>query len=406
MQSRQIIFTITFAILFAILGLIGVVQYWQSGKAKPLFPEASLFSFMADFSLVGEGEPEAVQPPLEEPVADAQPQIVQETSQAQETILGEGDKEASDTGDTPEPIAPASIINSWEEFFASYYPDPATLPTATLLTSSQSLFLRAVQSPDFYPLRNWEVAFRDIDGKAVLALEAPEKKMLYQENIFEPLPIASISKLITALVAAENLSLDEPVVVSKTAVETPHEAGGLVVGETLTVQQLLYALLLESSNDAAVALEEAFNLRRTEKDHTFVVAMNTRAQALGLASAFFEEPTGLSEKNVASAHDVGSMMFAAYQHSALRAIMGTSVHETKSKEGFAHRWVNSNSLLGAMPGIVAGKTGYTEEAGECMVLVTKRDNDDVVITVVLGSTNRVQAMSDLLNWLKEAYIWH
>lgn len=403
MNSRQIIFTILFAILFAVLGLIGVVQYWQSGQARPLFPEASLFSFAEDFSL--SEDPQAIQPHLDIPAIDTQTQTAQENGRTPANISGEGDREISNIDIAPEQLVAGTSISSWEEFFAAYHPGPVTLPSATLLASPDSLYLRAVQSPDLYPLRNWEVPFRDIDGKAVLAIEAPEKKMLYQKNIFEPLPIASISKLMTALVAAETLALEEPVVVSKAAVETPHEAGGLVVGETLTVHQLLYTLLLESSNDAAVALEEAFDLRRTEKDQTFVVVMNKRAQELGLASAFFEEPTGLSEKNVASAHDVASMMFAAYEHYTLRTIMGTSVYETKSKEDFAHRWVNSNSLLGAMPGIVAGKTGYTEEAGECMALVTKRSDEEVVITVVLGSTNRVQAMSDLLGWLKEGYIW-
>ena len=156
----------------------------------------------------------------------------------------------------------------------------------------------------------------------------------------------------TALVSAGNLPLAEEVVISKAAVGTVGEAGRLAVDETLTVQQLLHALLLESSNDAAVALEETFNLRRTEKENTFTAAMNQMAKDLSLNNAIFSEPTGLSEDNVASAYDVALLMSAAYQNETLRNIMVLSSYETKSKEGIAHRWVNSNSLLGALPGIV------------------------------------------------------
>jgi len=382
------------AIFLPILALLGI--FWDDAQAPVLQRNIQTSPPLSN-----------IVPPLLENQSQQKEQRDDETDKNTNVTFQQQPEESPQQEEAPFETIQKILTDdgSWEAFITNYYTKPATLPTPTYLTSSSNLFFQGIRSPALLPVRNWQIPFKDIDGLAVLAVEIPENKILYNKDIFVARPIASISKLMTALVTVENLSLTEEVLISKAAVETVGEAGRLAVDETLTVQQLLHALLLESSNDAAVALEEAFNLRRTEKKHTLIHAMNEKAKDLSLDSAAFEEPTGLNKGNRASAYDVALLMAAVYQNETLRDIMALSSYETRSKEGIAHRWVNSNSLLGAFPGIVAGKTGYTEEAGECMVIVTKLSSEQFVITVILGSTDRVRAMTNLISWVKEAYLW-
>ena len=306
---------------------------------------------------------------------------------------------------TPPPAPILKPIDMWKRLVDNYYAEPARLPTSTFLATSSPLFLRGVQAPEYFPIRNWEVAEIDIDAMGAIALEMPQEKGIYQKNAESIRSIASLTKLATALVAIEALSLDEEVFITPEAVLTPGEAGGLFVNELLTVEQLLYALLLDSSNDAAIALQEAYHLRRTEVGQTMVLAMNKKATELGLDNTLFVEPTGLLSQNTSSPRDIALLLYAAYENETLRKIMGTSIYETTSVDGLPHRWVNRNTLLKVIFGVVGGKTGYTEEAGESMAVVTKIADNRVLITVVLGSQDRVAAMTNLITWAKDAYIW-
>ncbi len=298
-----------------------------------------------------------------------------------------------------------SSLDSWQKLLEEYYTEPARLPNSSYLASNAPFFLQGVHAPAFFPIRNWDVVIKEVDAAGALALEMPQAKVLYQKNIDSVRSIASLTKLMTALVAVDTLSLTEEVFITPNVVETLGEAGGFFVDEMLTVEQLLYALLLDSSNDAAVALEEAFALRRTEVDATLVRSMNEKAEELGMTDSSFVEPTGLLPENMASSVDVATLLYAAYQNDTLRTIMGTSVYETESSSGILHRWVNRNTLLDLIPGVVAGKTGYTEEAGESMAVITKITDNRYLITVILGSTDRTNATNDLIQWVKEAYVW-
>ena len=297
-------------------------------------------------------------------------------------------------------------IEMWKRLVDNYYAEPARLPTSSYLASATPLFLQGVHAPEYFPIRNWEVQEVDIDAIGAIAIEMPREKVVYQKNSEDIRSIASLTKLMTALVAVEALPLDSEVFITPDAVETEGEAGGLFVDELLTVEQLLYALLLDSSNDAAISLQEAYHLRRTEIDHTMVLAMNEKARELGLSDTVFVEPTGLLSGNTSTTKDIALLLYAAYENDMLRKIIGTSIYETTSVGGgIPHRWVNRNTLLGAISGVVGGKTGYTEEAGESMAIITKIVDDRVLITVILGSNDRTSAMTELITWAKDAYVW-
>lgn len=296
---------------------------------------------------------------------------------------------------------------SRDKFLEKYKTRPTVLPQAIELNVSLSGFLKSNSAIKLLPARNWAVPFIDIDSTVALAIEFPNKRVLYGKNIFEVRPIASLSKLITALVVVENLKLDDIVIISQNAIETEGNSAGLVAGEKLTVNELLYALLLESSNDAAVALEEYYNTEKESGFINFIELLNQKALELGLSDTLFVDSSGLGSGNVSSAYSIAQILYEAFQDKTLKKIMATSTFSMASQnESFTYYWVNLNTLLGAYEGIIAGKTGYTDEAGPSMAILVKPSyKDTYTVIVVLNAKDRVEATINIYEWIKKAYIW-
>lgn len=286
-----------------------------------------------------------------------------------------------------------------------FYTEPTNFPNTS---NTLRPYLDRIKNPGFYPIRIWDVDLENIDAASAISIEPVAQKILYHKNIFEVRPIASLSKLMTALVVVDEMSLPDEVIISRDAVETYGEAGNLVVDETLTVESLLYALLVASSNDAAAALEEYYNTFRVEADQTFVAAMNKKARELGLEDSFFVEPSGLNLNNHSTAYDLARLADYVFRIPVLRQVLSTSVIDVRSVDGeINHHLVNSNQLLGVLPGVLGGKTGYTEEAGESILLFVKKgdDPDDYLIHIVLGSDDRTKAARQIIDWVERAYVW-
>ena len=285
------------------------------------------------------------------------------------------------------------------------YTEPTNFPLASIIGQS---YLEGFRSPNFFPIRNWDVKIENADAASTLVIEPVTQKALHYKNIFDIRPIASLTKLMTALVVITEMNLQDEITVSGAAVATYGDQGGLAHEEVLSVENLLHILLIESSNDAAIALEEYYNAYRTEQDKTFVAAMNAKAQELGLLDTFFVEPSGLNVNNRSTAYDLASLADYVFQRPILRQIMSTQVIDIQSVDGVInHHLVNSNTLLGVLKGVLAGKTGYTEEAGESLILFVKKSEniDDYLIYVILDSADRVKAARHLIDWADRAYIW-
>jgi len=277
-------------------------------------------------------------------------------------------------------------------------------------------FLSLQQLP-LLPIRNWNIDDPDITAKTALIYDTGRQEFLFQKNgIYDAHPIASLTKLMTALVVTENAALADAFKISSSAVATEGEMGGLIVGETMTVKNLLYAMLVESSNDAAVALAENIPQPTTtvsgqdtsaNQTQKFIDLMNQKARSLHLKNTFFDDPSGLSPQNYSCAWDVARLLETAIQNQLLCAIMQTKSIDVRSVDGrFNHHLVNTNKLLGVIPEIIGGKTGYTEEAGNCMVLAVRPpDNDGEIIIVVMDSKNRLNETKNLFEWTKKAYLW-
>ncbi|MDD2753642.1 MAG: hypothetical protein PHT44_03480 [Candidatus Portnoybacteria bacterium] len=304
------------------------------------------------------------------------------------------------------------------------------------LPISESMFL-ASQLVPAYPIRNWNSPDPQISAKIGLVFEISRQRILWQKDgLHESRPIASLTKLMTSLVTMENSKLDDAFKVSKNAVATPGELGGLIVGEELTVKNLLFALLVESSNDAAVALAEGVSQKLAPNNNIdtnnidrsadstdtrggeqsrvanpdiglFINLMNRKAESMRLADTDFTDPSGLDPGNRSSAWDLNRLMQEVLKYPVLQEIMRTKEIDFASADGkFSHHLTSTDKLLGVVPEIIAGKTGYTEEAGNCMILTWRAPNQEgTVVSVIMDSQDRMAESEALVKWTKEAFLW-
>jgi serine-type D-Ala-D-Ala carboxypeptidase (penicillin-binding protein 5/6) len=223
----------------------------------------------------------------------------------------------------------------------------------------------------------------DVAAKAAVLMEMETGKILWEKNKQAPRPPASTAKILTALVTLDRVPLKEIVTVSITAAVRKNSAVSLQGGERLTVQDLLYALLLQSNNDAAVALASHIG-GSTPK---FVQIMNQKANSLGALHSKFFNPTGMPHRGqVTTANDLALITKAALANSEFRRIAATKSYPWKSStwEGPLD---NSNELLKSYDGAIGVKTGSTREAGHCLVAAAQRENK-TLIAVVLGSQEK------------------
>jgi len=286
---------------------------------------------------------------------------------------------------------------------------PQKLPLQDTSELANISYLVSQTNPGFLPIRDWSVDEPELTAQSVLILDLDQDKILTQKNIDQVLPVASLTKLMTALIVLENMDLEEIVTISQAAVEAYGDNGSLVLNEKISIKNLLYALLMESSNDAAMALAESFKdspSRTVLQGQSLVSLMNQKAQELGLANTHFVEPTGFNSQNVSTVKDIAQLVKYSLDSSLIWQILKTAVIDVHSADGqINHHLVNSNQLLAKFPQIIGGKTGYIEEAGQCMFLVTQRDTDNKLIFVILASQDTFGEMERLVEWVEEAYIW-
>ncbi|MDH3324850.1 MAG: hypothetical protein OEL89_04385 [Candidatus Peregrinibacteria bacterium] len=253
---------------------------------------------------------------------------------------------------------------------------------------------------------------------AVLAMDLDSGKELLEKNIYRSQNIASLTKIMTALIILENHELDEVVTVPESATKVIGAQIGLYQYEKLTVETLLEAALIPSANDAAVAL--AVFDAGTEK--AFVEKMNMRAKKLGLDSAQFYNSTGLDmeyvyskdgEKeesvepfgNRMSAHDISKLVRIALKNDFFRETVQKGNFEGTSVDGeFFHEKPTTNQLFGSFLNLKGVKTGYTELAGECFVALGDHEGHEV-LTVILGSADRFGETKTFLSWIYDSFEW-
>jgi D-alanyl-D-alanine carboxypeptidase (penicillin-binding protein 5/6) len=215
-------------------------------------------------------------------------------------------------------------------------------------------------------------------------MDISTERILYAKNPERRLPPASTAKLMTAIVVMEQADLSDVTTISKHASQACPSKVGLEKGEKVTVENLLYAALLTSANDAAVALAEA--VAGSEKH--FVHLMNQKAISIGAKDTKFINSTGLpGAQQYTTALDLSRIMRCALSYPKIKDIIGTPAVELLTEKGKLLFLRNTDELLWPDENLIGGKTGYTSRGGHCFVCAAERENEEIII-VLLGSPSR------------------
>ncbi|HEU4776038.1 MAG TPA: D-alanyl-D-alanine endopeptidase [Telluria sp.] len=240
-------------------------------------------------------------------------------------------------------------------------------------------------------------------SSAVLIVDPATKEVLFQKNAQAVMPIASLTKLMSALVVLESgQDLDQELTVTRADVDTlKHSSSRLRVGTRLRRGAMLHIALMSSENRAAAALGRNYPGGTAR----FVLAMNARARALGMTSTRYVEPTGLSSGNVSSPEDLAKLVAAAQRHTLIRRYSTDREHMIRQgRQPTLYR--NSNRLIASAHWRIAlQKTGYTSEAGRCMVLHARVKGRAVVMVFLdaQGKYSRAADANRVRNWLASAH---
>lgn len=237
-----------------------------------------------------------------------------------------------------------------------------------------------------------------INSRIALVYDRVSGRVLYEKNGYEKYKMASTTKIMTAIVVLENSNLTDVVTVDRKAARTGGSRLGLKTNDKITVQDLLYGLMLESGNDAAVAL--ANHIAGSVEE--FAVLMNEKAKSLNLRNTNFVVPHGLdNDEHYTTAYELARITDYALNMEKIRNIVGTKTYNV-SINGRNKAISNTNELLGYLNGVYGVKTGFTNGAGRCLVTSCKRDDIDI-ITVVLGADTKKIRTTDSVELINYTY---
>lgn len=220
----------------------------------------------------------------------------------------------------------------------------------------------------------------EFTGKAMCVMEASSKRVLYTKNENTPLAMASTTKIMTAITAIESgKDLDKIFTISPKAVGVSGTSLYLRKGERFCLRDLLYGLMLISGNDASVAIGEF--VAGSVKD--FVEMMNEKASEIGAKNTHFDNTHGLDSKtHYTTAYDLALITSYAMQNQTFRDIVSTKTYKITNEDGKTRYLRNKNKLLFSMDGCNGVKTGFTDDAGRCLVTSCERDGMDIVCVVL------------------------
>jgi D-alanyl-D-alanine carboxypeptidase len=237
-----------------------------------------------------------------------------------------------------------------------------------------------------------------VDARSAVALDAKTKVVLFEKDAHMVIPMASTTKIMTALVTIKYGDLNKKVEISSKAASIRGSTVGYKKGEMISLKELLYGLMLRSGNDAAIAIAEGVAGSVEE----FVRLMNEYAAQIGLLNTHFESPHGLDSQNhYSTAYDLAVATAKAKENRLFTEIV-KSKDVDGSSEGFTRSFHNINKILWQLPNATGVKTGYTGQAGKCLVSSVDIKNNDVII-VVLNSNDRWKQTQKINNYVATHY---
>lgn len=245
---------------------------------------------------------------------------------------------------------------------------------------------------------NNESSIPTINSRAAIVIDRNSNTVLYGKNENEQRKMASTTKIMTSILVIENCNLNETIEISKKSAGTGGSRLGLKTGDKITVNDLLYGLMLCSGNDTAVALAEHVS----GSVEGFAELMNNKAKELNLENTSFETPHGLDAPNhYTTAYELAVLSKYALNNETFSKIVGTKAY-TVTINGYPKTISNTNELLGNLNGVYGIKTGFTNGANRCLVTACKRDNLDI-ICVVLGADTKKFRTQDSIKLIEYAF---
>jgi len=250
------------------------------------------------------------------------------------------------------------------------------------------------------PHNETDAPMPDLTAHSALVIDYDSGLILYQKNAQATHLPASTTKIMTALVAHDRYDLNQVLIVP----ELDYEGQDIKLqyGEQLTFENLLYALLVASANDAAETLAANYPGGRA----AFIAAMNQKAQDLSLSNTHFVNPTGFDESGqYTTPFDLIKLAKELLANPLLAQIVATQKTEVYNLDRtLIHPVSNINQLLGQVAGLKGVKTGWTSNAGECLTTYVERDGERIM-TAVLGSEDRFGETKQLIDWVYNNFVW-
>jgi D-alanyl-D-alanine carboxypeptidase len=248
------------------------------------------------------------------------------------------------------------------------------------------------------PVRKWSVLDPKVQAKTVLIQSLNEHFPFFHYNTYQTWPLASLSKLFTAIVVIENAGKNKKIPITERAQNTEGTAGGIKTGEIYTSEDLLKIMLLTSSNDAATAFEDYFG-----GNEVFLKLINKKIDELGMEQTVLYDGSGLSDLNESSASDMLKLTkYVLEKEPEIFSWTRLNNFIAQPLNGTTSRTINNINPLVNNGEFFGGKTGTSQAAGENLIAIFSLQDYRVAV-IILGSPDRLKETENLLNWVKQAY---
>jgi len=259
-------------------------------------------------------------------------------------------------------------------------------------------FFEEININNLYEVSNSTTAEPETHSKHIVAIDRKTLSVLYEKNAYDITAMASTTKILTCIVAIENSSLNEIVTVSKKASSIHGSTLGISENMQISMKDLLYGLMLRSGNDCAIAIAEHIS----GSVEGFSELMNKKVAELELKNTHFVTPHGLDDDNhYTTAYELALLTNYALSNKTFKNIVNTKI-ATISVNGYTRQISNTNELLGNVNGVYGVKTGFTFNAGRCLVSACSRNNLDIIV-VVLGADTKNIRTKDSRNTINYIY---
>ncbi len=276
-------------------------------------------------------------------------------------------------------------------------------PLAPIQAAQAQAFLLPVSQTTYDPIRDFNIENPIIHARAAILADLRSHRVLYALNPDQQLPIASITKLMSAMIILDHMDINEVYTVSPEDLNVDGTGADLKPGERLRGTELFKIMMMKSSNDAT----SVFVTTAQQEGLDFVALMNQRAHELGMLNTHFADPQGLNDtETYSTASDVVKLIQAALRYPFLMETLTRTEIDVPTLEDTTYHIVNTDQLLKTISGILIGKTGNTTGAlGTMALAVQVNTQGDGLVSVILGSQDRFGETTTLIDWGQRAHKW-